>query len=213
MIIVQVGTNMGSWEVYENGQAGPVINDNGQIHFDSCLKFVKENKDNIEFLHLIEPLVECNPYIEKSYNFFDNKKIYNVAITDNYTQSTMTIHRPKNSKTNGHSSYNINHLIYYKHNEIESVEVPCFTLNKFFEVNNIEKCDKLFVDTEGLDCLLLYDYDHNKYQTNYIEFEVAHSDGPNRTSINAERYIKKLTADGFKVEKDNFDNLNLVAIR
>ena len=64
MIIVQVGTNMGSWEVYENGQAGPVINDNGQIHFDSCLKFVKENKDNIEFLHLIEPLVDM--YLKKT---------------------------------------------------------------------------------------------------------------------------------------------------
>ena len=213
MIVVQVGTNMGSWEVYNDGMAGPVINDDGQIYFDSCLKFMKENKDNVEFIHLIEPLSECTPYIKKSYSFFDRKKIHNVAITNNTEQSEINIYRPKNSKTNGHSSYNLNHLLVHNHKDIESVVVPCFTLNNFFELNSIEKCDRLYVDTEGLDCLILLEYDHNKYKTNYIEFEVVHSDGPYTKSDNADKYTAKLISDGFTIHNSNEDNLNLIATR
>ena len=47
MIVVQIGTNMGSWEIYKDGSAGPVKQDDGQVESDSCLKFVKENKDKI----------------------------------------------------------------------------------------------------------------------------------------------------------------------
>ena len=204
---------MGSWEVYENGTAGPVKNDNGNVFFDSCLKFVKNNKDNIDFIHLIEPLVECFPYIEKSYNFFDKKKIYNIAITNNEEQSKIEIFRPKNSKTSGHSSFNLNHLVAYNHKEIESIEVCSFTLNNFFELNSIEKCDRLYVDTEGMDCLILLDFDHNKYKTNYIEFEIAHSDGPNTKSINSDKCISKLISDGFTISESHEDNLNLIATR
>lgn len=213
MRIVQVGTNMGSWEVYNDGTVGPVKNENGQIYFDSCLKFIKENKDNVEFVDLIEPLSECNPHIEKSYSFFDNKKIHNIAITNNPEQSVINIYRPKNNKTNGHSSYNINHLLIHNHKDVESVEVPCFTLNNFFELNTIKRCDRLYVDTEGLDCLILLDYDHNKYKTNYIEFEVAHSDGTNTRGNNYEKYISKLISEGFTINNSTEDHLNLIATR
>lgn len=213
MVIVQVGTNLGAWEIYENGVAGPVINENGNVHYDSCLSYVKKNKEKIEFLHLIEPLIECNEHILKSYDFIENKKIYNLAIVDNENMNQIEIYRPKNSKISGHSSYNKNHLIAHNHTEIEQVVVDCVTLNNFLEKFNIKNCDRLYVDTEGMDCLLLYNYDHNKYKTNYIEFEVIHSDGPYSSSSNAEKYINKLISDGFEVKKNEHDQLNLIAIR
>ena len=213
MIVVQIGTNMASWEVYDNGSAGPVKKDNGNIHCDSCLKFIKENKDEIEFIHLIEPVKDCFPYIEKSYNFFERKTIYNIAITNDKNQKELKIYLPNNDKTSGHVSSNPNHLSVHGHTDLEVRDVNCFTLNDFLTLNSIDRCDRLYIDTEGLDCLILLDYDYNKFKTNYIEFEIIHSDGPYNKSTNAEKCINRLINDGFTITNSTEDNLNLIAKR
>lgn len=199
MIIVQIGTNTAAWE------------ENGQTFFDPCLTFVKENQDQIEFLHLIEPISDCFPGIEKSYDFFERKKIHNIAITNNPEQKELEIFLPKHHKTSGHTSSNLQHLLSLGHRDIESRIIPCFTLNDFLALNSIDKCDKLFIDTEGLDCLILLDYDFEKYKTNYIEFEVVHADGPFTRADNAERCVSRLIAGGFTVTDSPNDSLNLIA--
>jgi len=213
MIIVQIGTNTASWETYDDGSNGPVKNDNGYINFDSCLKFITDNPDSVDFVHLIEPIIDCTPYINKSYGFFENKKVYNIAITDNPNQTEIDIFTPVKSRTSGHASYNLEHLHIHGHSDIDHVRVPSFTLNNFLEKNSIDKCDRLYVDTEGLDCLILLGYDYNKFKTNYIEFEVAHSDGPNTRTVNAEKCINRLISDGFKIHNNPEDPLNLIATR
>jgi FkbM family methyltransferase len=201
MIVVQIGTNTASWE------------SNGQIYFDPCLEFVKKNQDQIEFLHLIEPISDCLPSIEQSYSFFKRKKIHSVAITNDPAQTQLEIFVPKNHKTSGHSSNNRNHLLSLGHNDIVSIIVPCFTLNDFLNLNSIDKCDMLFIDTEGLDCLILLNYDFDKYKTNFIEFEVVHADGYMTQSTNAEKCLSRLISNGFNIEKSPNDDLNLIARR
>jgi FkbM family methyltransferase len=213
MIVVQIGTNLGSWEIYPDGTAGPVINEEGHVQNDSCFDFIKKNIDIVESLHLIEPLIECFPHIEKSYSFFSKKKIHNIAITNNKAQKNLEIFRPKNNKVSGHSSFNINHFNHLNPNEIESIKVDSLTLEDFLNVNLITKCDRLYIDTEGLDSLILLEYDYDKYSTNYIEFEVAHSDGPNTKSTNYQKLIDRLKKDGFTIQESPYDSLNLIALR
>jgi len=201
MIIVQIGTNTASWEL------------NNQTYYDSCLQFIKHNSKDIDFVHLIEPISDCNPCIEKSYNFFNNKKIHNIAITDKDNQDELEIFTPLNNKTSGHNSSNFTHLTKHGHLEITSKKVPCYTLNTFLELNNIPKCDRLYIDTEGMDCLILLNYNYNKFKTNYIEFEIAHADGPFTQSTNADQCIARLTLDGFTISANPNEPLNLIATR
>jgi len=200
MIITQIGTNIGAW------------NNNGQIILDSCLDFVYKNQDDIEFIHLIEPLPKCLPYIEQSYDFFNKKKIHNIAITNDENQHEIEIFTPESNQISAHASFNLDHLIQLGHSGIISIKTPCYTLNNFFKLNNIERCDRLYIYTEGLDCLILLDYDYNRFKTNYIEFEVFHADGHARRATNAEKCIERLTADGFNIENAS-DSLNLIAYR
>jgi hypothetical protein len=200
MIVIQIGTNTASWE------------ENGDINYDSCLEFVSKNHKSIDFLHLIEPLKECNSSIEKSYNFFNKKKIHNIAITNDENQHEIEIFTPESNQISAHASFNLDHLIQLGHSGIISIKTPCYTLNNFFKLNNIERCDRLYIYTEGLDCLILLDYDYNRFKTNYIEFEVFHADGHARRATNAEKCIERLTADGFNIENAS-DSLNLIAYR
>ena len=178
MIIVQVGTNNG---------------------VDSCSEFVLKNKDQITEVHLIEPLAACNAHIENVYKDVPNHKIYNVGISDNTNSEEITIYYPSSNTISGHSSSDYKHLTAHQHSDISHVTVPCYTLEKFFELHNITKCDRLYIDTEGLDCKILLGFDYAKYGISYIEFEVIHADGAFNKGESYNKCVDKFRACGYSI--------------
>lgn len=178
MIIVQVGTNNG---------------------VDSCSNFVISNKDLITEVHLIEPLAACNPHIESIYRDVSNCKIHNIGISDDPRVGEINIYYPTNNPISGHSSSNYEHLTAHQHSNVSHVTVPCYTLERFFEINNITVCDRLYIDTEGLDCKILLDFDYNKYKINYIEFEIIHADGAFKRGEIYNRCVARLRDCGYAV--------------
>lgn len=178
MIIVQVGTNNG---------------------VDSCSDFVLKNKELITEVHLIEPLVACNAHIKSVYKDVNNYKIYNVGISDNPHSKEITIYYPASNAISGHSSSDYGHLTAHHHSVISHVTVPCYTLEKFFELNNITKCDRLYIDTEGLDCKILLGFDYTKYGISYIEFEIIHADGAFNKGESYNKCVDKFHACGYNV--------------
>lgn len=179
MIIVQIGANKGD---------------------DSCSDFVIKNKGLIEEVHLVEPLATCNTHINNVYKDIANVKIYNLAITDNPILKEMTIYYPKQDNMSGHSSSIYSHLTAHSHAEIEFVTVSCFTLEDFFLNNGINKCDRLYIDTEGLDCKILLGFDFNKYNIRYIEFEIIHADGTFNKGESYNKCIAKFIENGYRIE-------------
>lgn len=178
MTIVQIGTNNG---------------------VDSCSDYILRNKDIVKEVHLVEPLNACNEHIRRVYRDIDNVKIYNMAISDNYELKEIDIYYPAYDKISGHSSSNYGHLTAHHHHTIESVKVPCCTLEDFFTTNNIKKCDRLYIDTEGLDCSILIGFDYVKYNISYIEFEVIHADGTFRKGDNYEKCVAKFLSNGYRM--------------
>ncbi len=179
MIIVQVGTNNG---------------------VDPCSEFVLANKTDITELHLIEPQSTCNAHINKVYHNISNVKIHNIAISDNPLITELTIYYPSNNDISGHSSSDYNHLVAHSHRDISHITVPAYTLEKFFELNGITHCDRLYIDTEGLDCKILLGFDYAKYNINYIEFETIHADGTFNKGENYNKCVDKFTSLGYTVK-------------
>lgn len=191
MIIVQIGTNIGK---------------------DECSNFIFKNKDKITHLFLIEPQLNCIKHIKTLYKDFKNVNIFNIAITDNPEIDKITLYYPKNNKISGHTSSIEKHLYLHRHKEIEAITVPALTLDKFFTVNNINKCDRLYIDTEGLDCKILLGFDYSKYNIQYIEFEVIHSDAPLSKGEIYKNCVDKFIKNGYKVEKSNIYNDRAIKI-
>jgi len=177
MIIVQVGCN------------------NGKDHvLDFCLK----NKESIEEIHLIEPNPEALQDCKQTYSDFKQAKFYNLAIVQNDSES-INLHIPQAKSLNGHASTITNHLIAHGHTSFTTINILSLTLSGFFDSNKIAKCDRLYIDAEGLDCDIILGVDICKYKIGRIEFEVLHTDG---VFTKGEKYfscVEKLTALGYRL--------------
>lgn len=191
MNIVQIGTNTGH---------------------DSCREYVFRNISQIKSIHLVEPLPSCVEYIKEAYKNVPNVKIYNMAISPDQNCRKMTIYYPANDPLSQHSSFNPNHLLRHGHSVIGKLNIPCLTITEFFNENGIHYCDRLYIDTEGLDCKILLSLDFNKYKIQYIEFEEIHADGPFFVGNNYKELKEKLIESGYRIEQSGEYNQSATKI-
>ena len=167
MTIVQIGCNDGK---------------------DHVLDFCQKNSEGIEQIHLIEPNPEALEDCKRTYLDLKQAKFHNLAIVANNLES-ISLYVPQGKPYNGHASIFANHLIAHGHQDFNTINVPAKSLAGFFDSNKITKCDRLYMDAEGLDSDVILGLDIQKYQIGRIEFEVLHTDGVHRK---AEKYISCL---------------------
>jgi FkbM family methyltransferase len=176
MTIVQIGCNDGKDHV-----------------LDFCLK----NKQSIEEIYLIEPNPEALEDCKQTYSDFKQAKFYNLAIVPNDVES-INLHIPQAKSLNGHASTITNHLTAHGHADFKTINVSARSLDRFFDSNEITKCDRLYIDAEGLDSDILLGLDTPKYKIARIEFEVIHTDGVNTKAEKYSSCIEKLIALGYQ---------------
>lgn len=176
MNIVQVGCNDGNDHVYE---------------------YVSQNSDRIDSLFLIEPLSEALELAKKRYSIFNFVKFYEIAITEEDVNEIEFFYS-KNIQESQTSSTNRDHTERFQA-EVVSKKVVASTLDSFFKNNHLSTIDRLYIDTEGLDCKILQSIDLMKYNINYIEYEYIHSDGTHIFGSNGVLLEKKLESYGYKI--------------
>jgi FkbM family methyltransferase len=177
MTIVQIGCNDGK---------------------DHVLDFCTKNKESIEEIHLIEPNPEALEDCKQTYSDFKQAKFYNLAVVSNDLES-ISLYIPQGKSCNGHASTFANHLTAHGHQDFRTINASATSLAGFFDSNKITKCDRLYIDAEGLDCDILLGLDVQKYRIARIEFEVIHTDGVNTKGEKYSSCIDKLTALGFQL--------------
>ena len=176
MTIVQIGCNDGK---------------------DHILDFCQKNRDSIEAIHLVEPNPEALEDCKQTYSDFKQAKFHNLAIVTNNLES-ISLYVPKGKLHNAHASTFENHLTAHGHQDFNTINVPATSLAGFFDSNKITKCDRLYIDTEGLDCDIILGLDIQKYRIARIEFEILHTDGVFSRGQKYSSCIDKLTALGFQ---------------
>jgi FkbM family methyltransferase len=176
MTIVQIGCNNGK---------------------DHILDFCQKNKESINAIHLVEPNPEALEDCKQTYSDFKQARFYNLAIVPNDVDS-VDLHIPRSKALNAHASTLTNHLTSHGHMDFNTINAPATILAGFFDTNKIEKCDRLYIDTEGLDCKIILSLDIQKYNIERIEFETLHSDGFLTKGENYNSCIEKLKTLGYK---------------
>jgi len=176
MTIVQIGCN------------------NGKDHvLDFCLK----NRESIEEIHLIEPNPEAIEDCKQTYSDFQQAKFHNLAIVTNNLES-ISLYVPQGKSCNGHASTFSNHLTAHGHQDFRTINASATSLAKFFDSNKITKCDRLYIDAEGLDCDIILGLDVQKYKVGRIEFEILHTDGVFTKGQKHSSCVERLTALGYR---------------
>jgi FkbM family methyltransferase len=176
MTIVQIGCNDGKDHV-----------------LDFCLK----NKDDIEEIHLVEPNPEALEDCKQTYSDFKQAKFHNLAIVPNDIES-VNLYIPQVKSLNGHASTSTNHLVAHGHTGFKTINVSALTLAGFFDSNKITKCESLYIDTEGLDCEIILNFDIERHKIGRVEFEILHTDGVFTKGKNYNSCIEKLKTLGYK---------------
>jgi FkbM family methyltransferase len=189
MIIVQVGCNHGDDHVFE---------------------YIDKNKDNITSAYLIEPLYYPYSLAVDKYKDYSYVKLFNIAITDEEDKDEIELFTTSDSgfiRFEG-ASFNKNHVTMHTQREdIDSIKIKCCSLNKFLSEQNIKNIDRLYIDTEGLDCRILSGLDLEKYDIKTIQFEFIHSgnvlDWGNSEILQNLRH--KLESFGYNINIEKFD--------
>lgn len=129
-----------------------------------------------DILILVEPLSIHNEKIMECYKDITNKHIENVAISTGDEEEISFFYLKNDWPKNEIASTDINHI--FKHgyslDETEEIKIKCLKINKLFEKYNLKKIDILFIDTEGIDDLIIKDIDFDSFEIDEIYFENLH---------------------------------------
>lgn len=184
-VIVQIGTNKGDDEL------SPII---------------KDNKDNIGNLILVEPLSLHNKAIEANYNEIANKHIENIVILKEESSVPIPFFYHKNDGPDYEvASLTREHIL--KHEAVNpkitkdgivETTVPGLTLNQLFDKHNLSDIDVLFIDAEGMDDVMIYSIDFSRFNIGTLYFENCH--------INSEKLNLFLTELGYEITKNTGKN-------
>jgi FkbM family methyltransferase len=156
------------------------IGANDGLLFDVLNQYIK--KFNPSSL-LVEPVLENFEKLKKNYNNLENIKFENSAISVN--NEITFLYKVKSSKIHyydkhilGITSFNKNHLLEHgvKNLHITKEKVQCISIEKLLIKYSIKTLDLLFIDAEGYDSKIIYDFFKNSLLRPIIIFEYIHCD-------------------------------------
>ncbi len=156
------------------------IGANDGERFDELNRFIKEFKPKSV---LVEPIDNYYQDLKKNYQNFDNVYFENSAISaEEHINEIYTVEKKNISKYSDHiqgiNSFNKNHLIKHgvKPKHIVKTIIKSISIKDLLEKYNINNLDLLFIDAEGYDANIVYDFLKNSDQEPIIIFEFIHSE-------------------------------------
>lgn len=191
MKIIQIGANNGKDQVFD---------------------FITKNQDSLELAILVEPIPFIINELKDQYKNINNVIVENIAITQDESLNSMDLYflKDSNYEVSSFSKYHvINHKPIDSTYELDSLSVPCMTINKLIDKYNIQNLDYLFIDTEGLDVHIIGSIDFSKYKIKDITFEAVHTDGAFYRGENFDKISEYLNQLGYEISL--IDGLNAKA--
>ena len=169
---------------------------------------------------LIEPVPHNVVEIKKNLNNLEGITIEQVALSDKnetrnfYFVKNTSIHKLKKHWSSGIGSFNKQHLLDHKskrfkieEEDIDKISIEAIRFKDLVDKYNINQIDKLLVDVEGSEFIILNDIDLNSINIKKIIFEYKHFDGYQTTGKKLVEILKKLKENGYTTKKIDEENI------
>ncbi len=169
---------------------------------------------------LVEPVPHNVEAIKKNLNKLEGIKIEQVALSDKnetrnfYFVKNTSIHKLKKHWSSGIGSFNKQHLLDHKskrfkieEEDIDKISIEAIRFKDLVDKYNINQIDKLLVDVEGSEFIILNDIDLNSIKIKKIIFEYKHFDGYQTTGKKLEEILKKFKENGYTTKKIDEENI------
>jgi len=141
---------------------------------DDLTKLIGENQP--ELLVLVEPMSIHNNKINECYKHIKNKFIENIAVSVDDNQEMSFFYHENDGPMYEVASTNIKHITKHGYNVdgIKELKVKCMSINELFKKYDLKNINILFIDTEGIDDLIIKSIDFSFFQIDEIYFENLH---------------------------------------
>ena len=169
---------------------------------------------------LVEPVPHNVVEIKKNLNNLEGITIEQVALSDKnetrnfYFVKNTSIHKLKKHWSSGIGSFNKQHLLDHKskrfkieEEDIDKISIEAIRFKDLVDKYNINQIDKLLVDVEGSEFIILNDIDLNSIKIKKIIFEYKHFDGYQTTGKKLEEILKKFKENGYTTKKIDEENI------
>ena len=137
---------------------------------------------------------------------------------DFYYVKESSISKLKKHWASGIGSFDKQHILNHKskrfqieEEDIESLKIPSLQFHDLIKKYQINEIDKMIIDVEGSEYLILKDMDLNSAKINSIVFEFKHFDGHFKTGEKLEEIIMKFERHNYKISK--IDEENMLALK
>ncbi len=173
---------------------------------------------------LVEPVPHNVRAIKENLKNYNNVIIEQVTISndkgekDFYYVKESSISKLKKHWASGIGSFNKQHILNHKskrfqieEEDIESLKIPSLQFHDLIKKYQINEIDKMIIDVEGSEYLILKDMDLNSAKINSIVFEFKHFDGHFKTGEKLEEIIMKFERHNYKISK--IDEENMLALK
>jgi hypothetical protein len=144
------------------------------------------------------------------YSNFDFVEIQNIGVLPIDVEDKITFFSPKIDKESEYCGLSKNHIIAHQsnHGGLDSFSVPCKSLSSLLKEN--PRTTHLFIDTEGLDALILFSVNWNEFSVKEIVFEFIHTDGILKSGNRLQALAFYLGKFGYRLSKHGAWNLKAV---
>lgn len=180
---------------------------------DHVFSFVSSHKEFINKLVLVDACEIALDKAKKLYSSLNlNIEFINKAVTTN-NEDTVTFYIPETEPDSAHSSTVrsvVNGSRLGKERLIEKKVQACNIVD-LLELFDSKLIDRMYSDTEGLDCLIVNSIDLQKYKIPYIQFEFSHSDGHFQNGVNLTNCTNHLSKNDYILMRCN--EYDLLAIK
>ena len=188
-------------------------------HFGVWLKdeVSKYKKDNIL---LVEPVPYNYQILENEYKDHPDILICKNAILDKVKKDNFYyVKKDSISKLGKHwasqiGSFDKKHILNHKNKrfdiqeeDIQTVEVEFITFSDLIKKYSINSIDKLQIDVEGAEYVIMNSINYQETKINKIFFESKHFDGTFTEGNKLKEIKEKLTSSGYSLEQVDKENI------
>lgn len=165
---------------------------------DDCRQFVVENLARVREVHLVDPSRAALEQCRQNYRDISQACFHHLAIVPE-AQESVIFYTPCGQPGSQHASVIREHLSAHHHASLDEAEVPAMRLPEFLAAQQACRQDRIYIDTEGLDCQLLLQLDFSRPTPDFIQFEKTHADGPFLQGPVYQACVEKLRAAGYQI--------------
>ena len=176
---------------------------------DHVFDYISKHRDEVKAFMVVDALHECVETAKRKYSFLGSRLIpVNCAVGP--LNGLTEFHFPQGEDMSAHASMSVDHLRNHRHSTLQSIVVPCLSLNVLVAAFS-RPVDRLYIDLEGSDADVLLGFDLGQFRPKFVEYEYLHADGTFQQGSKQQQLLKLLQTHRYNYRQSESSPYNIEA--